>query len=560
MKWRKVTDIKEQTKIYQQRTTLKRIDIAAEISRAKIDILREWEARSRKEVAAARDQSRLALRNSLPKFLDRLAETLSAEKSKNELVENTDAAKEHAEDRANLPEYTIGEVIHEYHILRKVITEALQAKDLYDLESQIVINEFVERSIRDAADRFINIETDRQKKQAIAIEEAKVAAEQANQTKSTFLANMSHEIRTPLGAIMGFVNLLRDNGIDQEGSTEYLNIIDRNSHQLLRIFDDILDLTKVEAGKMLMERSEFSLVEFLADFSSLAGIKTREKEIIFEFKAESLLPEFIVLDSTRLRQILLNVVGNAIKFTEKGRVELTVKYVDKYLEFTVTDTGRGISDQQRIHLFRAFSQADSSATREFGGTGLGLVLTKRLSEAMGGEFELTRSELGKGSTFTVCLPVHVPPEVKLLPLKSVEVKAIETSLDRNSALLNGQEILLIEDSPDNQFLVQQILKKTGAKITVANDGAVGVEMALARRYNVILCDIQMPVMDGHEAVRTLRGKGYTGPIVALTAHAMKEEREKAIKSGFSHFLSKPVDKKSLMDVLVSLHSPLNLRL
>ncbi len=224
-----------------------------------------------------------------------------------------------------------------------------------------------------------------------------------------------------------------------------------SSQHLLRIIDDILDMTKVEAGKMEIERVEFSLVEFLADFASIAAIKARENGTEFEFKAEGVLPEFVISDSTRIRQILSNIVGNAVKFTDKGRVELAVKYDDGTLELKVTDTGRGISDEQRTNLFQAFSQADSSTTRKFGGTGLGLVITKKLCQAMNGDFVLVKSKLGEGSTFEARVPVELPNNVKLVPLKTL---VIQPTVDATHVDLEGLEILLVEDSPDNQFLIQ----------------------------------------------------------------------------------------------------------
>ena len=383
------------------------------------------------------------------------------------------------------------------------------------------------------------------------LEIAKVDAERASQAKSAFLANMSHEIRTPLGAILGFVSLLKDSGLSPEESANYLSIIDRNSHHLLRIIDDILDLAKVEAGRIAVECIQFSLVDLLTDFESIVSLRAREHGIQFEFKAVGLLPQMVISDPTRIRQILSNILSNAIKFTDRGLVELTVGFDGRALSFRVRDTGRGISEDQRQKLFQAFVQADSSTTREFGGTGLGLVLTKKLAQALGGDFQLLESELGKGSVFAAQVAVELPAGVPMVNVQgniaAVEPKPVALPTD-----LTGLRILLVEDSPDNRVLIQNLLKRTGASITTANDGVEGVEKALSQKFDVVLMDIQMPRMDGHEAVRKLRASGYEGVVVALTAHAMKEERERSKESGFSFFLSKPIDRRSLLNLLEEL--------
>ena len=498
-------------------------------------------------------QTRLALRDSLPEFLDQLVLTLKSENPKEQAAMNAEVAREHGEDRAKQLEYSLEEVIFEYHILRAVIIQHLEALGTTDSGCRKIIHEFIDRGIGKAAATFAELETNRQAVQAKAFEEAKIKAERLSNAKSEFLANMSHEIRTPLGAIMGFVGLLKDKGLSDEEISNYHAIIERNSNHLLRLIDDILDLAKVEAGKVVIEKIEFSLLEFLAEFSSIAGTKAREKGIVFEFKPETLVPEIVISDPTRIRQILSNIVGNAIKFTEKGSVAFCVQYTNQQLHFKVVDTGRGISIEQRQALFQAFSQADSSTTRKFGGTGLGLVLTKKLAQAFGGDFNLIQSELGNGSVFEATIPLTVPTNAKLVQIDKIAAKTTsDLNLDRYQLDLKGLEILIVEDSPDNQYLIQAMLSKTGARVVIANDGAEGVKSALAHNYDVILMDIQMPIMDGHEAVRTLRNKGYSRAVVALTAHAMKEERERAYRSGFSHFLTKPIDRKSLIDLLDSL--------
>lgn len=538
--------------------TLNRYEAAKLLARLKEEVLKKWEVLCREKIPAAKGESHLALLDSLPQFLDQLVDTLTNSEPKVQAKKEIEAAVEHAEDRAEKPEYSLDQVIGEFCILRNVIIENLVSEGQLDSESLNVILEFLDNGIQDSAVKYAKLEKNLQANMS-EVEADKIEAERANEAKSAFLANMSHEIRTPLGAIMGFVELLHDTELSQKEISNYLSIIDRNGIHLLRIIDDILDLAKVESGKMIIEKFEFSLPEFLAEFSLFVGFKVREKGISFEYIAETLIPEFVISDPTRLRQILTNMVSNAIKFTEKGRIELSVLFNDNFLRFRVKDTGKGISPEQRSKLFQVFSQADSSTTRKFGGTGLGLVLTRNISQALGGDFDLSESEIGKGSTFEASIQVALPVGTKLVPFRKVGISPT-LSTDSNQIVLEGFKVLVVEDSPDNQNLINLILTKTGAKVTLANDGLEGVKSALAHHYDVILMDIQMPNMDGHEATRALRANGYTGPIVALTAHAMREERERAVQSGFSYFLTKPVNRKELIDLLGQIRSRFVLRL
>ena len=380
----------------------------------------------------------------------------------------------------------------------------------------------------------------------IQLQEERRAAEAASHSKSRFLANMSHEIRTPLGAIMGYADLLALPGLDEGQKAEFISVIRRNSKELLRIIDDILDLSKVESGRMEFEKAEFGLLDFLEEVKSLLGLRAREKGIEFRVRAATLLPERIVSDRIRVKQILLNVVGNAIKFTESGEIELEVSFEGKNLSFRVRDTGVGISPEQGKLLFQSFMQADSSTTRKYGGTGLGLVITKRICEAMGGDFVLAQSELGKGSTFVAHIPVETPDlDGDGYPSTGLEPTHI-------SHMLDGVRILLVEDSVDNQTLLSFLLRTAGASVELAKDGREGVEKALRGAYDAIVMDIQMPHMDGLEAVRIMRDKGLSLPILALTAHAMSEECERCLEAGFTSFLAKPVTQEMLLRHLHSM--------
>ncbi len=381
------------------------------------------------------------------------------------------------------------------------------------------------------------------------LEQSKLAAEIANQSKSQFLANMSHEIRSPLGAVMGFADLLRNPEIKPAELINYANVIDRNSKHLLRIVDDILDLSKVEAGMLIVEEIEFSLLELLSDFSSMMGFKAREKGIQFHLLFNTKIPNPIISDPTRLRQILMNMVSNAIKFTAKGLIELSLSFENTAFVMRVSDTGIGLTEVQQAKLFTPFQQADSSTTRQYGGTGLGLVLTRRLCNAMGGNFILEKSIPGVGTSFVASIKINLPVKAVMMDQHFKFEPASSTKTESNEQPLAGARILLIEDSPDNQVLIELILNKSGAQVGVANDGIEGVQLALTKAFDVVLCDMQMPRMDGYETVRKLRSSGYQIPIVALTAHAMKEEYTKAMSSGFSDYLTKPIQKAELITTL-----------
>ncbi len=388
------------------------------------------------------------------------------------------------------------------------------------------------------------------KKIQAELEQAVQVAERANTSKTHFLANMSHEIRTPIGAILGFTDLMKNPANTVEESRNYMAVVERNSQQLLRLIDDILDLSKVEAGMMTVESIQFSLGEVLTDFNSLMKFKAAEKGIGFQFNADTLFPDLICSDPVRLRQILTNVVGNAIKFTDKGHVELKIAFANPILKFTVKDTGVGVSKDQMSRLFQPFTQADASTTRKFGGTGLGLVLSKRIAEALDGKLELIESQEGFGSTFLIEVKSTLLPNAKLVGVDALNiVTGVPPEFHKDSQVLRGLKVLLVEDSPDNQMLITMYLNKEGAQVKTASDGASGVELALTEMFDVVLMDIQMPILDGHEATKKLRQSKYSKPIIALTAHAMKEERAKCFESGFTEYLTKPIQKDLLFKVL-----------
>jgi PAS domain S-box-containing protein len=388
-----------------------------------------------------------------------------------------------------------------------------------------------------------------QKHREAELKEARAAAESANSTKSDFLASMSHEIRTPMNAIMGVADLLAKTTLSSE-QDKYVQIIRRAGDNLLNLINDILDLSKVEASQLELERTVFSLNDLLEKVVEMVSVRASEKGLALTHEISPNIPANLVGDPTRLRQVLLNLVGNAIKFTEFGDVSLRVTHDEDpahptALRFTISDTGIGISGEKLSRVFEQFTQADSSTTRRYGGSGLGLTISKRLVELMGGRIRV-QSTIGQGSVFDFVLPFEIwsnatrrtdvpvgtDPEPPLRPLR----------------------ILLAEDSPDNSTIMLAYLQDTPYQLEIAETGAVACAMFEAGHYDLVLMDRQMPVMDGLTATCTIRtwekvnGRLPT-PIIALTASALKGDREKCMAAGCTAYLTKPIRQEVLLQAI-----------
>jgi PAS domain S-box-containing protein len=386
------------------------------------------------------------------------------------------------------------------------------------------------------------------------LDQARHAAEAATRAKSQFLANMSHEIRTPMTAILGFADLLREPEQSEEERSRCAETIHRNADHLLSLLDDILDLSKIEAGRMSVEQVECNPIDLVRDVDALVRQRAREKCLEFEVVLDSRIPETISGDPVRIRQILLNLVGNSIKFTNAGRVQLHMWTEDvdsePALHFKVVDTGIGMSKNQIAQLFRPFTQADSTTTRQFGGTGLGLSICKRLVDMMGGNIQVT-SVADVGSTFCFHLPTGDLDNIAWVDSYSQIVPAAENPIEVRTGRLTAR-VLLAEDSADNRRLISYHLQKAGATVVHTEDGQDTVQQArlaaqLGQPFDVILMDMQMPIMDGYQATAELRQLGYRLPIVALTAHAMSGDREKCINAGCDDYLTKPIVADELLD-------------
>jgi len=405
---------------------------------------------------------------------------------------------------------------------------------------------------------------------------AKEAAEGASKAKGEFLANMSHEIRTPMTAILGFAEIV-GNSLDccdvcpehqdcaaRARNKENIQIIHRNGEHLLELINGILDLSKIEAGKMETERIACRPVQLVEDVASLVRAQAIEKGLSLDVRYDWPLPEAILSDPVRIRQILVNLASNAVKFTAAGAVAITIRCrMDApagpaIMEFDVADTGAGMTGEQLEQIFQPFTQADSSTTRKHGGTGLGLTISKKLAQALDGDITVA-SRAGEGSTFTLTVEAALPQNVRMLnSLEDVAPRVCPATRPNlsQSVRLRGR-ILLAEDGADNQLLISTILRKAGAQVELAANGREALDKAMSAMsagtcYDAILMDMQMPEMDGYQATRQLRLAGYEAPIIALTAHAMAGDRAKCLAAGCDEYTTKPVDRLGLLNMLARL--------
>lgn len=428
-----------------------------------------------------------------------------------------------------------------------------------------------------------------------ALEEFLCAAEKANQSKSEFLASISHELRTPLTAMLGYADVLLSR-LKEPKDLEAAATIKRNSEFLLEIIEDVLDISKIEAGKLEVHRAPCSLLEIVGDVVDLMRLRARAKHLPLVVDLRGPLPETVQTDSTRVRQILINLLGNALKFTEAGEVRLRVQLLDQdgdnpRIRFDVIDTGIGMSPEQVEGLFQPFYQIDSPAQRQYRGTGLGLAISRRLAEMLGGEISVT-STLGRGSTFTATIAAGPLEGVPLIADPALPAPQRRGAAHRSARKLDRDcRILLVEDSPDNQRLISLILSKAGASVVTADNGQAAVQKfralqaacreslrqttmatqakrsasgsqpratqgvparpgaAASAGLDVVLMDIEMPVMDGRQAARRLREEGFDGPIIALTAHAMPQQIESCLAAGCDAHVAKPIDWSLLIETI-----------
>jgi signal transduction histidine kinase/DNA-binding response OmpR family regulator len=394
----------------------------------------------------------------------------------------------------------------------------------------------------------------------LELQRARAEAVAANAAKSAFLANMSHEVRTPLTAILGYADLLLGPSPDERERSRYLLTMRRSGEHLLSIINDVLDLSKIEAGRMQLESIDCRLVDILADVDSFIRPRATTKGVGFGVDYASPIPDRILTDPTRLRQVLVNLAGNAVKFTDHGSVRVIVRHEQIHgastLLIEVADTGIGITATQQAALFEPFAQADVSTTRRYGGTGLGLSISRRLAQIMGGDLSVV-SEINRGSTFRFAVPVSIVPGSEMLVSGEAHRVFAAARMPAPPAPKISARILLAEDGPENREVISLHLTRAGCEVTIAEEGQSAVQKALAAEaagtpFDVILMDMQMPVMDGYTATSRLRDAGYKGAIVALTANAMMEDRDRCLQAGCDEYFAKPVDVPELLRLIEQL--------
>ncbi|MBL9120386.1 MAG: response regulator [Phycisphaerae bacterium] len=392
----------------------------------------------------------------------------------------------------------------------------------------------------------------------VELDQLRRKAEEVAEMKASFLANMSHEIRTPLTAVLGYLDLLEESLNDDHSPyrtsrLHHLRTIRNAGEHLLALINDILDLSKIEAGRMTLEAMPTDVAHILNDTDGILHSRAAEKGLELSFALETPIPREIISDPTRVRQILINLAGNAVKFTERGSVRVVARVAGAHLEIDVEDSGSGMTAAQAERLFRPFTQADASVTRRHGGTGLGLSICRRLSEMLGGAVELTRTEPGVGSVFRLRLPLRAAEGTPMVHSLGGESCDLAGSVRTAMAITLHGRILLAEDGKDNQRLIAHHLRKAGADVEIAENGIEALRlMDRANKrgapFDLLLTDVQMPEMDGCTLARTVRSRALVIPIIALTAHAMPEDRMRCEEAGCDDYATKPIDRAKLLQV------------
>ncbi|QDU79465.1 Sensory/regulatory protein RpfC [Polystyrenella longa] len=533
------------------------------------DITQSREIERQMERTRALAQYTLNSLNECIAILDQDGMILSVNSAWQEFVEEMQFFDEHLKEQSCF--YPSAELEHD-QLWDAQLQIAGQIQDLFKDDNEVEMDQFIvsdnsgERCFCIKLARFLEQEESRvvvaidditaEKQAHQEIEKAARAAHMANVAKTDFLTNMSHEIRTPLTAILGFAELMLEEDMDKEEQDLALQTVRRNGEHLLGIINEILDLSKIESGKLEVEHSDCDVIKLIDDLHDIMNLRAEKQNLNFTTEFATALPAIIETDSIRLKQVLFNLLGNALKFTSEGKVHLSIgsecgSSGQLRMRFEVTDSGIGIDPQSTTRLFEPFTQADNSVSRKYGGTGLGLAISKRLVGLLGGEIGVN-SIPGKGSTFWFTIDCGIPAGFNTYSSLEEYRDGIQT---RQEESLDVEQldcsILLAEDGEDNRHLFDFILSQAGVRLTTVSNGAEAVKKAIdpSNQFDIILMDMQMPVMDGYLATKILRESGYNGPILALTAHAVKSMQQRSLNAGCDDIITKPVNRKKLLSIL-----------
>ena len=509
-----------------------------------------WFHRNRKETTrlAAEAQSAEKLRTLNEQLAKETADLRRTEEDLRHEIEEQSRIEEQLQKNMHELEQAREAAFNMMEDAERVKEKAEQANEA--LSEEVAERKHAEEQLKSSNDQLeqVNLQLES------SIERANVLAQEAvvaDHAKSEFLANMSHEIRTPMNAIIGFSEILAEQDLTEEQKT-HANIIRESSDSLLTLINDILDFSKIETGKLDVEITDCSVGQLLAKIESLLRPQAAEKGLEFEVRQCGPVPANIRTDAVRLRQCLINLANNAIKFTEKGHVYVNVLMEniknDPYIRFDVEDTGIGIPSDKQELIFEAFEQADTGTSRKFGGTGLGLAITRQLTSLLGGQLAVV-SEEAKGSVFSITIPAGVDVESGPMLDKDELLNQLMQAHDIPQQEKFSGSVLVAEDSPTNQMLIKLLLEQSGLDVTIAQDGRLALEKALSTHFDLIFMDIQMPNMNGYDATRNIRTEGIEIPIIALTAHAMKGDDEKCFAAGCSDYLTKPINQKQLLKTI-----------